>query len=245
MPTRVIGASVPPQNITSARPSRIASRSVSYRHVRGGARSRLGGERPSCPELHRDPRRRHVRDDLDDREGARPVRTALEEGLEAVLEGVEPSDAGGAGGAHAVWLCRDREPAVGLRHSSRRERELRETIHAARLLALDPRGRLELLRLAGEAHRVLARVEVRDRARAGLPRDEALPGRFRIVAERRHHPHSGDDDPAPAVLGCVAHLALHPQSAVDEQHRARDERGVLRAEKPNRPRHVLRIAEAA
>ena len=53
----------------------------------------------------------------------------------------------------------------------------------------------------------------------------------------------GDDD-APAFVAVLA-CHLHPQSAVDEQHLARDERGLVGAEEPYRPGDVLRIAEAA
>src|SRR5688572_1016507 len=38
---------------------------------------------------------------------------------------------------------------------------------------------------------------------------------------------------------------LHPEPAVDEEHGPRDELGLVRAEEPNRARHVLRVAEPA
>ena len=89
---------------------------------------------------------------------------------------------------------------------------------------------------------IVARVELRDRAGARLAGDERAPGRLEIVSERADHAHAGDDDAPPAV-SVFAHL--HPQSAVDEQHLARDERGLVGAEEPYRPRDVLRLAEPA
>jgi hypothetical protein len=42
-------------------------------------------------------------------------------------------------------------------------------------------------------------VELRDRAGAGLTREDAAPRRLDVVAERRDCAQSGDDDPAASV----------------------------------------------
>src|SRR5262249_44095310 len=43
----------------------------------------------------------------------------------------------------------------------------------------------------------------------------------------------------------ISVIALHPQSAVDEQHRSRDERRLCGGEEPYRAGHVLRVSEPA
>ena len=94
-------------DIRAAEPDRVEP--VADRHVRRRARGRLGGERAPRAELHRNPGGGHVRDDLDDREGPDAVGAALEEDLEAVLEGAEPADPGGNRGANPVRFGGDRQ----------------------------------------------------------------------------------------------------------------------------------------
>ena len=53
-------------------------------------------------------------------------------------------------GADAVGLLRDVEPGVGLGLARGGDDQLREAVHAARLLAVDPVRRVEVLHLAGE-----------------------------------------------------------------------------------------------
>ena len=89
----------------------------------------------------------------------------------------------------------DVDARVLLGLARRGEHELHEAVHAPRRLAVDPVRRIEVLQLAGEVHRVAARVEERDPAGARLARDERAPRRLDVVAERAHHPHPGDDDP--------------------------------------------------
>ena len=79
------------------------------------------------------------------------------------------------------------------------EREMGEAVHAPRRLVLDPHRRIEVLDLAGERDGEVRRVELRDRAGAGLPGDERRPRRLEVVSERCHHAEAGDDNPAPAV----------------------------------------------
>src|SRR5262249_56334430 len=100
-----------------------------------------------------------------------------EERLEAVLEGVEAADPGRDSRADPLRLRGDVDPAVRLRHACRRERKLREAVHSSRLLAVDPGSGIEVLQLAREVDVVAGRVEVGNRAGAGLARDEARPAR--------------------------------------------------------------------
>ena len=86
IPTRVIGASVPPQNMTSARPSRIASSPspmamFEAAHAVDSAAS--GPCAPSSIETHAAPMFGMI---WTIAKRARPVGPALEQGLEAVLE---------------------------------------------------------------------------------------------------------------------------------------------------------------
>ena len=97
---------------------------------------------------------------------------------------------------------------------------LREAVHAPSLLVLHPLRRLEVLQLAAEVDGELARIESGDIGRAGFTRDQVRPAGLDVVSERRHHAEPRHDHASSAV---VSHL--HPQSTVDEQHLARDERG--------------------
>src|ERR687892_2674675 len=58
---------------------------------------------------------------------------------------------------------------------------------------------------------------------------------------------SGVTAPRPVTTTLLLPFMLmsHPQAAVDEEHFARDERGLVRAEEAYRPGHVLRRAETA
>src|SRR5439155_10191096 len=120
------------------------------------------------------------------------------------------------------------------------ENELGEAVHAPRLLALDPLGRIEVLHLAGEVNEVVSRVELRDGPCARLARKQALPGSLGIVPERSDRPDARDDD-SPMTVD----RQLHPQSAVDEQHLARDKRSLVGAQETYRAGDVLRPPEPA
>ena len=118
--TAVTGASVPPQNITSARPRRIASTRVADRDVRSSARRRLGevvdhGSRL----LDRHPTGRKVRERLHDRERTDPV------GALVVVGGARsprtywtPPNAPRDGNADALRVPRDIEAGSLLRLSA-------------------------------------------------------------------------------------------------------------------------------
>ena len=145
------------------------------RHVRRRARGALGRERPACAELHRYPARAHVGDDARDRKRVDPVRAALDQRVVAVLEGLDPADPGRDRRADAVSVGADLEARVGLGLPCGREDQLREAVHAPRLLAIDPVGRIEVLHLAREVHEVVARVELRDLRRTRFAREQVPP----------------------------------------------------------------------
>src|SRR5205814_4775797 len=106
------------------------------------------------------------------------------------------------------------EPGVLLGHARGRNDQVREAVHAPRLLPLDEVGRVEVLHLAGEVNVEVARVELRDRARAGAPCDQVLPARLDVVAERGHSAEAGYHDPAPAVeRSPVVHIPRPPSTS--------------------------------
>ena len=210
MPTRVIGASVPPQNITSARPRRIASSPspIAMFEAAHAVHSAASGPcAPSSIETHAAAMFGMIWTIANGLVRSGPRSSRL---WKQFSNGVEPADPGGDGSADAIWRGGDRDPAVRLRHPRGRERELREAVHAPRLLAVDPDRRVEVLELAGEVDVVAGRVEVRDRAGARLAGDEALPGRVGVVPERRHHADAGDDDAAASVLAIRRPSATSP-----------------------------------
>ena len=113
MPTFVIPASVPPANITSARPSRIASIASPIAMFEAAHAVHSRRERAARAELHRDPGGAHVRDDRRDRERVDPVGAARRcSVVVAVLEALEPADAGGDRDTGPLGLGRDVEARV-------------------------------------------------------------------------------------------------------------------------------------
>ena len=95
-------------DVRAAEPDHV--RRLADRHVRRGARGALRRQRPARPELHRDPGRAHVRDDLRDRERVHAIGAALEQDVVAVLERLEPADPGRDRRADALGLGLDVEP---------------------------------------------------------------------------------------------------------------------------------------
>ena len=112
-----------------------------------------------------------------------------------------------------------------------------EAVHAARLLAVDPHGRVEVLQLAGGGREVV-RVELLDLGRAGLTGEEVRPGRLDVVAERGDHPEAGHDH-APSPFSLPIYIPSPPSTSSTSpvMNEAR------RSEEAYRPGHVLRIAE--
>ena len=178
---------------------------VADRHVRRRARRALRRQRALRAQLHRDPAGAHVGDDRGDRERVDPVRAACDQCVVAVLVGLEPADPGRDRRSDAVLLLRDLDPGVRLRLPRGGDDQLREAVHAPRLLALDPHGGIEVLQLARELHRVDTCVEVRDRACPRLAGEQVRPRRRDVVAERRDHAQPGDHDASSPVERTVVH----------------------------------------
>ena len=93
-----------------------------------------------------------------------------------------------------------------------REDHLGEAIHPSGRLVVDPVGRLEVLQLAREVHRVVAVVEERDLGRPGLAGDQPPPGLVDAVPERRDHPDPGHDHPPASVVVHNRHYIPSPPS---------------------------------
>ena len=199
IPTSHTAASVPPQSITSARPSRIASQPspIAMFDAAHAVHSESSGPRvPSSIETQPAPRFGMIAgiENGLTRSGPRSTSTAWHSWNDR-----KPADSGRDRGADPVGLPLDLEAGVGDRLPGRREDQVREAVHPPRLLAVDPLGRVEVLHLAGEVDRVVAVVELRDLARAGLACEQARPRRLDVEPERRHCAQPGDDD-APASV---------------------------------------------
>ena len=82
-------------------------------------------------------------------------------------------------------------PGVGERLARRADRDRHAALELARLLGRDDRGRVEVLDLARDPHREVARVERLDEVDAALARQRRAPGRGRVEAERRDRPEAG------------------------------------------------------
>src|SRR5581483_3260485 len=117
-----------------------------------------------------------------------------EQHVVALLVAVQTADAGRDRRAEAVRSRRDLDTRVLFGLPRRREDHLREAIHPARRLAVDPDGRIELLQLAGEVHVVVGVVERGDLRGARIAGEQARPRRLHVVAEGAHHPHARDHD---------------------------------------------------
>ena len=175
-PTGVIGASVPPQNITSARPSRIASRPSPSAMFDAAQAVHSETQRPAGPELDRDPARSEVRQGLHDREGAHALGAAPLDLQDALLERADTADRRRDRRPGALGDASDVEARVGLRLARGRQHELRAPVHPAGRLPVDVRVDVEILHLARKPRRVAARVEPRDRPGTRLARQQGRPG---------------------------------------------------------------------
>ena len=111
---------------------------VADRHVRRRARGALAHQRPARAELDRHPAGAHVRDDRRDRERADAIGPALAQHVVAVLVALQAADAGRDRRADALALGPDLEAGVVPGLVRRSEDHLREPVHAASRLAVDP-----------------------------------------------------------------------------------------------------------
>jgi hypothetical protein len=184
----VMDASAPPASTTSQPPVGHHPRAGRHRVGPGGAG---GGERlrrtleavaqghgrsPGVRHHHRDGERRH------------PAGSALGQYADLRLQRADAADARAELDAHPGRVDLQRSGVVQ-RHLPCGHRELGEAIEVPRLLAGQPRRRVEVL------HGPFAPV---DRSRA-----QPLPERLQAGAGRGHDAHPGDDHP-PRV-GCAAH----------------------------------------
>ena len=150
---------------------------------------------------------------------------------DARFERLQPADPGGDRGADALGICRDVETRIGLRLAGRRQREVREPIHAPRRLEVDVLRHVEVLHLAGEVGRKVGRVELRDRPGTRLAGDERRPGVLDRQGEAgspsraRSRPRAVSRSPRPSAG------RLHPEAAVDEEHGPRHEGGLVGADR--------------
>jgi hypothetical protein len=110
----------------------------------------------------------------------------LDQRVAAVLEGRQATHRGRDRGADPIGLLLDHDPRIKLRLPRRRDDQLREAVHPPRLPVLDPPGRVELLRLAGEADREATRIKGTNRTGGGAAGDQALPARRDAAGQRRH-----------------------------------------------------------
>jgi hypothetical protein len=88
------------------------------------------------------------------------------------------------------------------------------------------------------------RVELLIGAAPALSRGEIRPEGLGVVSERRDRADSGHDNASASVHAhaCSPYIPRPPSTS---KHLARDERGLVRAEKAYRTRYVLRLAETA
>ncbi len=171
-------------DVGAAEPDRV--RPVADRHVRRRAGGALRRERALGAELHRDPAGAHVRDDRRDRKRVDPVGTrgSRRTSWQSWNEVRPPMPVAIAAPIRSASGATS-SPAVLLGLARGRDDQLREAVHAARLLEVDPDGRVEVLHLARERDGVLGGVELGDRPRAGLAPEQSVPARAHVVAERR------------------------------------------------------------
>src|SRR5205085_7611778 len=117
-------------------------------------------------------------------------------------------------GADALFLPGDRDARILLGLARARQDHLREPVHPPRTLAVDPRGRIEVLELAGEVDAVVGVVEGGDLGGAGLPVHERLPRRLDVVPERRDQPQAGDRHaPASVERKVRTHIPSPPSTS--------------------------------
>src|SRR5436305_1086123 len=131
----------------------------------------------------------------------------------AVLERLQASDAGRDRGADPIRLTRDVQTGIALGQPGGGNDQMRKAVHPPCLLAIDELGRVEVLHLAGEVHRIPARVELGDFGGSRTTRGQVLPARLDIVAKRGDGAEAGDHDPSSPVEVCCAHIPSPPSTS--------------------------------
>ena len=168
----------------------------------------------------------------------------VEQRVVALLERLEAADARSRSTRRCgrpPSRCRGRSPPPPAA-PPRRSRCAKRSI-APRVLAVDPVGRVEVLHLAGEVHLVVGVVELRDRARAGLAREQ----RCHVVSTSLP---SGDTAPSPVMTTrrrpFIDPLLIYiPSPPSTSSTSPVMNAAVVGAEEAYRPRDVLRLAEPA
>ena len=190
----VTGASVPPQNITSARPSRIASRASPIAMFEAAQAVLCASNGPRVPSsIETQPAGRFgsvctIENGLT-RSGA-AVRQLEHRLLERSNTTERRPDRRPGALAHGG----DIELRVLLRLARSGDDEVRTAVHAPRRLLVDEVGGVEVVHFAREPHRETVGVELGDRPGAGLPRDQRRPRRRSRIADRAHDPEPRDHD---------------------------------------------------
>ena len=114
-----------------------------------------------------------------------------------------------------VVLFVDLQAGIGHGHLRRRDREVHGRLGPPGVLEVPVRVDVEVVDLAACLVLVGRGVEMGDLADPGTAVDQICPDGFKIVAERAHDPHSGDDDSSVVIglahggqvllgLGCAA-----------------------------------------
>jgi hypothetical protein len=137
-PTLVIAASLPPQSITSARPSRIASSPAPIAICDTAQAVHSDKRGPLRAKLDRDPTGAHVRNDLRDRKRANPIGPPADQRVVAILERLQTTHRARDRSTNPVRLPLDSEPRIRLGLTRRRHNHLREAIHPPRPRVVNP-----------------------------------------------------------------------------------------------------------
>ncbi len=160
----------------------------------GGAGGNGGAQRALGAQLERDVRRAHVGDHHRHEQRVHAVRALGEELVDLGVQRLQAADAAADHRPDPVRLGAGVELGVGGRQLGGRDRVPREEVEPPHLALVDEVLGVEVLDLGGDVHLVVAGVEARDRPDARLAGDEPPPERVDVVAQRRDHAETGDDD---------------------------------------------------
>ena len=125
------------------------------------------------------------------------ARSALQQLGVLAFDHVEPADAGGDVGAHALGVFRSNLEAGHFHRAVRPgQGELDEPAHLFDFFFLHPVERVEAAHFAGDARVMPGGVEQRDGADAALARQQDLPHGVRADTAAAQQTHTGNDDSA-------------------------------------------------
>ena len=139
--------------------------------------------------------RGHVDDAARNEEGRDAARTALVAGLVVRADERKAADARTDGAAaFRRELVGDLEAGVFKRHDAGGDAEVNEAVEAAHFLDAEVLARIEVLHFAGDLAAEGGGVESGDAVDAGLAFEGGLPARGDVVADRRNHTETGNDN---------------------------------------------------